>query len=349
MPPVRVSVNGYGTIGKRVADAVALQPDLRLVGIAKTRPNFEAEIAQARGYPIFVAGKGDVASFQAAGLKVAGGLEEMLAGSDVVVDCAPESVGQQNAAAYRKAGVRAIFQGGEAADVAEVSFNSAGNYAAAKGKRTVRVVSCNTTGLARAAAVLRASFGVVDWEATLVRRAADPAETQRGPVNGILPAMKIPSHHGPDVQTIFPDLRISTMALVVPTTLMHVHANHVRLERPPASAAEVLAAFRAAPRFRLFRKWERVDGTPQVMEFARDRASGRADVRENVLWEEGLSLRGADLRFFQGIHQESIVVPENVDAIRAMFELAPDGPSSIALTDRALLAGPPASSATTPA
>ena len=79
MPPVRVSVNGYGTIGKRVADAVTLQPDLRLVGIAKTRPNFEAEIARARGYPIFVAGDGDAASFRAAGLEVAGGLEELVA------------------------------------------------------------------------------------------------------------------------------------------------------------------------------------------------------------------------------------------------------------------------------
>lgn len=31
---VRVAVNGYGVIGKRVADAVAVQPDMELVGIA---------------------------------------------------------------------------------------------------------------------------------------------------------------------------------------------------------------------------------------------------------------------------------------------------------------------------
>ena len=30
---IRVGVNGYGTIGKRVADAVAPQPDMRLVGV----------------------------------------------------------------------------------------------------------------------------------------------------------------------------------------------------------------------------------------------------------------------------------------------------------------------------
>ena len=48
---VRVAINGYGTIGKRVADAVAKQPDMKLVGVAKTRPSFEARAAVERGYP----------------------------------------------------------------------------------------------------------------------------------------------------------------------------------------------------------------------------------------------------------------------------------------------------------
>jgi glyceraldehyde-3-phosphate dehydrogenase (NAD(P)) len=61
---------------------------------------------------------------------------------------------------------------------------------------------------------------------------------------------------------------------------------------------------------------------------------------ENVLWEDGIGLDGRDAFFFQAIHQESVVVPENVDAIRAMFNLAADGPSSIAATDRALGLGP---------
>jgi glyceraldehyde-3-phosphate dehydrogenase (NAD(P)) len=73
-----------------------------------------------------------------------------------------------------------------------------------------------------------------------------------------------------------------------------------------------------------------------VMEYARDRPSGRPDMMENVLWENGIRVDGSDLYFFQAIHQESIVVPENVDAIRAMFGLAPDAATSIAMTDRAL-------------
>ena len=336
MAKVRVAINGFGTIGKRVADAVARQPDMTLVGVTKTQPSFEARRAAEKGYPLYVAGDKDPTAFEAAGLKVAGRLSDLLAQADVVVDAAPDKVGKENRAIYARHGIRAVFQGGEKSDVAEASFNALGNFEAGRGKRSLRVVSCNTTGIARAAAVLRAHWGVDHWEVTLVRRAADPAESKRGPLNGIVPTLQLPSHHGPDVRTIFPDLVIATTAVVVPTTLMHVHVNHARLKRAPADAHEVLEAFRHSPRFLLFAPWEHVEGTPQVMEYARDRGIGFNDVMENVLWEEGLRLDGRDVYFFQAIHQESVVVPENVDAIRAMFELAPDGPTSIAITDRAL-------------
>lgn len=333
---VRVAVNGYGTIGKRVADAVSRQPDMELVGVTKTRPSFEARRAVDKGYPLYLAGSAVESEFTAAGLPVAGRLEALLGEVDVVVDCAPDKIGRENSKTYRAAGRPAIFQGGEKADVAEASFNALGNYDACRSKRSLRVVSCNTTGIARAAAVLIPRWGVDAWDVTLVRRAADPAETKRGPINGILPSLKLPSHHGPDVRTIFPELAISTAALVVPTTLMHVHVNHVRLQRPPAGTAEVLAAFGASPRFHVFAGWERVEGTPQVMEFARDRGLGLNDMMENVLWEEGARLDGADLRFFQAIHQESIVVPENVDAIRAICRPTVSGAESIEMTDTAL-------------
>jgi glyceraldehyde-3-phosphate dehydrogenase (NAD(P)) len=151
-----------------------------------------------------------------------------------------------------------------------------------------------------------------------------------------VPTFQMPSHHGPDVRTILPDLPIRTTAVVVPTTLMHVHVNRVRLARGPNAPGEVLAALTASRRFRIFKHWEHVDGTPQVMEYARDRGGLRPDVMENVLWEDGFGVEGPELTFFQAIHQESIVIPENIDAIRAMFQLAPDAERSMAITDRTL-------------
>jgi glyceraldehyde-3-phosphate dehydrogenase (NAD(P)) len=256
--------------------------------------------------------------------------------ADVVVDATPDKVGREHAAMYAAANLKAVYQGGEKPDVAELSFNALANYDAARGKSRLRVVSCNTTGIVRAASVLRARYGIERWDATLIRRAADPTEIKKGPVNAIVPTFQFPSHHAPDAQTIFPDLPIHTTAVVVPTTLMHVHANHVRLRRPPARTSDVIAAFRETPRFQVFRSWEHVDSTPQVLEYARDRASPRGDMMVNVLWEDGVHLEGSDLYFFQAIHQESIVVPENIDAIRAMFNLAPDANSSIAVTDMTL-------------
>ncbi len=333
---LKVAVNGFGTIGKRVADAVAKQPDLTLVGVTKTRPTSEAELAVARGYPLYVAGGGKAQDFRAAGIDVQGGLDELLSEAEVVIDASPDKIGAANREIYDRRKLPALFQGGEKASVAERSFSALADYGECLGVKRLRVVSCNTTGLARAASVLQGRFGVDDWDATLIRRAADPGESKKGPVNGILPSLDIPSHHGPDVQTVLPGLPISTTAVTVSTSLMHVHTNTVRLRRAPTDVAEVLRAFRESPRFLLFTPADRVEGTPGLIEWARDQGRPRNDLMENVLWEAGIELSGPVVRFFQAIHQESIVVPENVDALRAMFELETDPRKSIERTDRSL-------------
>ena len=46
---VKVAINGYGTIGKRVADAVSRQDDMEVIGVTKTKPDFEAKMALKRG------------------------------------------------------------------------------------------------------------------------------------------------------------------------------------------------------------------------------------------------------------------------------------------------------------
>jgi len=42
-----------------------------------------------------------------------------------------------------------------------------------------------------------------------------------------------------------------------------------------------------------------------------------------------------ELYFFQAVHQESIVVPENMDAIRAMMKLESEGAKPIEKTNKA--------------
>ena len=55
MTMVKVLINGYGSIGKRVADAVSKQKDMEVIGVTKTRPNFEAQMAVDKGYKLYAA------------------------------------------------------------------------------------------------------------------------------------------------------------------------------------------------------------------------------------------------------------------------------------------------------
>ena len=41
---IKVAINGYGTIGKRVADAVSCQDDMEIIGVTKTRPAFGCDL-----------------------------------------------------------------------------------------------------------------------------------------------------------------------------------------------------------------------------------------------------------------------------------------------------------------
>src|SRR5881296_4554289 len=332
--PAKIAVNGYGTIGKRVADAVALQDDMRLAGVAKTKPDFEAKLAARKGYAVYAATPDGAAKFEKAGVKAAGTLADLVKEADLVVDCTPEESGYKSL--YEKAGVKAIWQGGEDHSLTNLSFNAAANYEECLGARFVRVPSCNTTGLIRTLYPLDAHFGVVSVLAVMVRRATDPGDSKKGPINAIEPELEMPSHHGPDVQSVLPKLNIHTIAVKVPTTIMHLHAVSAVLKRK-ASVTEILDAWRRATRLKFVKGAEGVKSTAQIMEIARDLGRPRSDLYEIAVWDDGVHIvDGTQLYYFQAVHQESDVVPENVDAIRAMLKLETNGRKSIEKTNRTL-------------
>jgi glyceraldehyde-3-phosphate dehydrogenase (NAD(P)) len=57
---------------------------------------------------------------------------------------------------------------------------------------------------------------------------------------------------------------------------------------------------------------------------------------ETGLWEEAVGFSGDDLMFAINIPQESIVIPETIDAIRAAIPMQTDGAEAVALTNRYL-------------
>lgn len=333
---IKVAINGYGTIGKRVADAVAAQKDMKVIGVSKTRPSAEAFVAKSRNFPLYIADLSKKSPFEALKLPISGSVEEMIKQADVVVDATPGGVGEKNKPLYEKMGVKALFQGGEEHELTGFSFCSDCNYREAIDRQFVRVVSCNTTGLCRVIKSMDTAYGVKRVRAVMVRRGSDPGEIKRGPIDAVvLDPITIPSHHGPDVQTVLPHIPIVTMAMVVPTTFMHMHAVQMELARP-ATREGVLEVFRRHPRIGLIGKGTGIGSTAELKEYVMDLGRPRSDLWENGIFEGSVTVIDNDLYLFQAIHQEADVVVENVDAIRAVSGVVKEPDVSIRMTNEAL-------------
>ncbi|HUF65977.1 MAG TPA: type II glyceraldehyde-3-phosphate dehydrogenase, partial [Gemmatimonadaceae bacterium] len=239
-----MAVNGYGVIGKRVADAVAAQNDMVLAGIADVVTDWRVAVARGKGYPLYGATPEHARAMDEAGLEPAGHLDDLLDAAGIVVDCTPAKVAAANVERYRERGLRFIVQGGEKHAVTGHSFSAENNYGSALGRDSTRVVSCNTTSVVRTLSALKRTGLLKRARGTLLRRATDPWESHRGGImNTLVPEPEIPSHQGPDARTVDPDLDVVTMAVKVPETLAHLHYWAVQLTRE-ASKAEVLDAFR---------------------------------------------------------------------------------------------------------
>lgn len=333
---VRVAVNGFGVIGKRVADAVALQDDMTLVGVADVVSDYRIKVAVARGYRVFASLDEKRGEMEAAGVPVAGMLDELLRGVDVVVDCTPKKVAAKNMERYRAAGVKAVFQGGEKHELTGYSFVAQVNYAGAVGRDSARVVSCNTTALSRVMHALHRRGWVKRVRAVLLRRATDPWESHTGGmINTVVPEMKVPSHQGPDAQTVIADLDITTLAGAGPYNLSHIHFAMVETTRP-VSVAELREALEAEPRIAFVRASDGLVALNSVIELMRDNGRPRGDMWEVAVWEDALAADDREVYLTYQVHNESIVVPETIDCIRALSAIEADGAASIAKTDAAL-------------
>ena len=333
---VRVAVNGYGVIGKRVADAVALQEDMDLVGVADVVHDYRIRVAVERGYPVYASVPEKRAEMEAAGIPVVGTLDDLLPRVDVVVDCTPKKVAAQNKERYAAAGVKGIFQGGEKHELTGYSFVAQVNYEGVVGRDFARVVSCNTTALSRISHALHRHGWVKRVRAVLMRRGTDPWESHdNGMINTVIPETKVPSHQGPDARTVIPDLDITTLAGAGPYNLSHIHFAMVETTRP-VSLDELRDALWDAPRIAFVRASDGLVALNSVIELMRDLDRPRGDMWEVAVWEDALEADEREVYLTFQVHNEAIVVPETVDCIRALTGIEPDGAASIEKTDAAM-------------
>jgi len=339
MAKVRVGVIGFGTIGERLADGVALQEDMELVGVCDIAPSVpvRALIVSKKGYPIYCGLAEKIKNLEAAGARVSGTIDDLLKQVDIVCDATSPGVGLKNQEKYKSAGVKAIFQAGEKVRIGNIQFNSMANYDKAFGGDYLHILSCNTTGIARCVSLVDRKIGVEKVNIVIIRRAADVSETHKGPVDAAI-VQKVPSHQCEDIMAVSPHIKALSIVVTVPITHGHVQTIQMMCNKE-TSKDEILNIFKSSKRLEIFKIEDGFLSNSHIFDYCRDLGLARADMYECPVWDETIYVNGREVWFTQMIPQESIVIPENIDGIRAAMKMQDNYQDAINETDRYLNMG----------
>jgi glyceraldehyde-3-phosphate dehydrogenase (NAD(P)) len=333
---IKVGVAGYGVIGQRLADGVVLQKDMELVGVADVAPSLAIRALKEKGMPydLYNGIPENNKLFEDLGIKVSGTLEELVQKVDVMLDSTSAGVGAQNKELYKKHGKKAIFQGGEKDSVADVFFHGYANYEKGLGKQFLKLTSCNTTGLIRAVDCLDRAVGVEKVAITIIRRVADPGDYHRGLTNA-LQMDKAPSHQALDLMTIMP--HIDATGILVHTPVTHGHIiTVVAKTNKKINKEEAIKIFSSHDRIRMVRIADGFLGNASLFRYARDLGNPRGDMYEISIWEEAIVNSGDEIMFAINIPQESVTIPESLDAVRACMEMQTDRLEAVGMTNKYL-------------
>jgi len=314
---IKVAVVGYGTIGQRLADGVARQKDMELVGVADVAPSLGVRALHEQGMPydLYIGIPENKKLFDEAGIPVSGTTEELIQKADVILDATGAGIGAQNKKLYEKYNKKAVFQGGEDNSIADVFFHGYANYEAGVGQQFLKLTSCNTTGLIRAVDCLDKVAGIEKVAITIIRRFADPGDYHRGLTNA-LKVDKAPSHQAEDLMTILPHIHATGILVHTPVTHGHI-ITCVATPKTKMTKEDVVAAFSKHPRIRVVKIDDGFVGNAALFKYARDLGNKRGDMYEIAVFEESIVNSGDDIMFAINIPQEAVTIPETIDAVRA--------------------------------
>lgn len=341
-PKITILVNGYGTVGSKVA--IAARRNGFNVVVAKRSVDAVGRAYDAaidKGFSLYLGGDAEFYQdhkdeFEKEGIPVKGSIEGLLSRQvvDLVIDASPKPYGARNKEEYYdKYGVKFILQGGEKDEVVDTSFSSSTTpWEKLKDVNSVRIVSCNTTAMARVYGAILKNFENVVIDNLAIRRAADPWQSGR---KGIIDTVVLTPayHHGPDFLTVLSQNLLDNMAKVdgkyaintdagkAPTTHFHMHQGTVRLTEPnPEFTVEkVKDILSKQPRIALTQFPEGEFKTNILFEMI-DKQLHSPDAY--VIFAQVLpsSIPG-EIKLTFAVPQENDVVPENVNALQAMFGL----------------------------
>jgi len=315
----KVFVNGYGTIGSRIAKFIKDDSDIVVIGIGKHSPDEKVQHAINDGFSVYVPeDKND--NFK--DYNISGSIESILDNCDLVIDASPGGKGFLNKKnIYEPRGIKAIFQGGETIfnnnTVADVLFNSRVNYAEAFDKKYVMQGSCNVTGMGKILNPLREKYAdkLTRIDVTLVRRWADLEQTDKQ-IDDTIEMTENP-HHGTDVKAFFgKDIPIFVRAIKVPTRQMHLHIMDIRFNENAPTSDEIHELFKNEYGIAIL--W-RAKGTKDVRDFAESTKFNFKDTNMLHIHANMTTSIGDTIQLMYSDDQTGLVIPENYMLLQAML------------------------------
>ena len=314
-----VFVNGYGSIGSRIASFLKDDPEITVVGIGKYSPDDKVNLAISKGFDVYVPEKkiNDFSNY-----KISGSIEKALDDCDLVIDAAPGGHGYKNKKnLYEPKNIPAIYQGGESIlgdeSVSDLLFNSRANYDLAFGKQHVMQGSCNVTGMGRILEPLRDTFGdqLVRFDVTLVRRWADLEQTDKKLSDTI--EMTEKPHHGDDVKLYFgKDAPLYVRAIKVPTRQMHLHIMDIRFKDTAPKPSQIHEIF--TNEFGVATVWT-AKGTKDIRDYAQGMGFNFVDTNMIHIHANMTTSIGDTVQIMYSDDQTGIVIPENHMLLQAML------------------------------
>lgn len=318
MNKINVALVGYGSQGRRIAEAVFRQPDMRFLGLGLKEPDLSARMAFKKGFPIYAMSSEDEAKFKQAKIEVHGLLPKVLSRVDVVIDATPTGIGKKNKELYSKHGVKTIFQAGEKFDIADIPvFVCQSMYKAVNGAKSVRIPSPYTVSLFRTLDPMNTNFGIKNTNCTFIMPGAEPMLGQTDPVDTIIPdkPLLLQSIKNELMQIMPKPLMLSSFR--VPSIFLGVGCMFVRLGRK-FSLDDVINTLSKIPRIIIVKGDYGLNATDSILEYIRRISRSFADVYEVCVWHEQIEATENTLKLVQAFDPHCVQTPEIIDAVRAL-------------------------------
>jgi glyceraldehyde-3-phosphate dehydrogenase (NAD(P)+) (phosphorylating) len=308
---VKIFVNGYGNIGRRLASAIAQDKEIQFLGVGKYSIDEQVKDAIAKNFPVYVPDN-MILKFKQAGIPTAGSIRDAVAQSDIVIDASKDGLGFSNKTEiYESLGKPAIFQGGEdrtgGKKVADTIHNSRVNYDKMFGSKYVIQGSCNVSGIGRIVQPMLERYGdeIERFDITLIRRWADLEDKKT--VKDSIEWDKNP-HHQDDVKSFIPKVNLYIEAYKVPSRMMHVHQMTVRFKYSAPNMDSFLNIYRNEFGVAILGN---VTGTGDIRMKALSLGFEHGDTNMVHIHSDTVRRQGDTIKILYSDDQTGMVIPEN--------------------------------------